>query len=198
MMSFHGVPCLRRYVPGLMLRSPPVARAYTRNILRHPTRFALDSESAASAKLAPLGMITRVDAPYGFCPHAASTKHPAANAARSSVRNIEGVLQKNRRGERVNVAFPTACGFSHLSYCTQCCRRSESFIIKTNGHATTFRDFCPQSPHFGGPIGLVALSVERKAQNEPYGLQLRSAREDLCDRWPLAFAPRNEPRRRGD
>src|SRR6267143_352046 len=98
-----------------MLRSPPVTRAYTRNIFRHPTRLAFDNESAASAKLAPLGMITRVDGPYGVCPHAPSTKHPAATAARSSVRNIEGVLQENRRGERVNVAFPTACGFSHLS-----------------------------------------------------------------------------------
>src|SRR5256885_6522875 len=124
-------------------------------------------------------MITRVDGPYGFCPHAASTKHPAVSAARSSVRNIQGVLEKNRRGERVNVAFPTARGFSHLSYCTQGCRRSESFIIKTNGHATTFRDFCSQSPHFGGPGGLVALSIERKAQNEPDRVELRGACEDL-------------------
>src|ERR1700687_2524768 len=126
-----------------MLRSPPVTRGETRNILRHPTRFAFDSESAASAKLAPLGMITRVEAPYGACPHAASTKHPAASAARSSVRNIEGVLQKNRRGERVNVAFPTACGFSHFSYCTQWCRRGEAVFIKTNGPANTVRDICP-------------------------------------------------------
>src|SRR3981081_1026384 len=138
-----------------MWRSPPVTRAYTRNIFRHPTRLAFDSESAASAKLDPLGMITRVEAPYGVCPHAASTKHPATSAARSSVRNIEGVLQKNRRRERVNVALPAASGFPHFSYSPQCRRRSKTFIIKTNGHATTFRDFCSQSPHFGGPVGLV-------------------------------------------
>src|SRR6202022_1299228 len=95
-----------------MLRPPPVPRAYTRNIFRHPTRFAFDSESAASAKLDPLGMITRGEGPYGVCPHAASTKHPAATAARSSGRNIEGVLQKERaraRGHDVRPADRCRC-----------------------------------------------------------------------------------------
>jgi len=66
------------------------------------------SESAAFAKVAPRGMMTRVDCPCGFCPHAASTKHPAANAARNSVRNIEGVLQENRCGEGVDITLPAA------------------------------------------------------------------------------------------
>ena len=33
MMSLHGVPCLSRYVPGLMLRSPPTMRPYKRKSL---------------------------------------------------------------------------------------------------------------------------------------------------------------------
>src|SRR5712671_1201614 len=120
-------------------------------------------ESAAWPKLAPRGTITRAGVPCGWPPHAAATAHTATSAERSSARNIEGMLEQNRRRERVNVALSAAGGFSHLFDCTQGCRRGESFIIKTNGHASTFRDFGPQFPHFGRPIRLVALSVQRKA-----------------------------------
>src|ERR1700682_1751249 len=132
-----------------MLRSPPVSLPYSRNDLGHPTSFAFASESVASAKLAPLGMMTRVGAPCGFPPHAATSTHPATSARRISVLNIEGLLKQNRRGEGINVALPAAGGFPEFSYCSQCCRRGKSFIIKTNGEGSTFRNFYPHSPHFG-------------------------------------------------
>src|SRR6266550_4967 len=128
--------------------------------------FAFASESVAWPKLEPRGMITRAAAPCGVLPHATRITVPARSAGRRSIRNIEDPLEQNRRGQRVNVALPTACGFAEFFDCTQCCRRGESFIIKTNRHGTTFRDFGTQGPDFCRPIGLVALSVERKAQNE--------------------------------
>src|SRR2546423_15588838 len=107
-MSFHGVPCLSRYVPGLMLRSPPVTRPYRRKIFGDPMMPFRASESAAWPKFAPRGMITRVGAPCGWPPHAAATRHNATNAVRRSARRIERVLQQNGRGERVDIALSAA------------------------------------------------------------------------------------------
>src|SRR5688572_29163179 len=99
-MSRHGVPFLRRYVPGLMFLSPPIARPYRRNILRDPTSPASASESVATRKLAPRGMITRLGVPCGVGPHALSAAHPTSAAetsvSLSSVRTVQRLLQENR------------------------------------------------------------------------------------------------------
>src|SRR3954470_202423 len=132
-------------------------------------------------------MMTRAGAPCGCPAHAAPATHSATNARRASVRNIERMLKQDRRRQSVDVALSAAGRFSHFFDCTQGRRRGITFIIKTNGHTGTFRDFCTQFPHFGGPIGLVALSVERKPYWVPPGVELGRTSDDFCDRWPLAL-----------
>src|SRR3954462_9068063 len=146
-----------------MFRSPPVKRPYRPNSFGDPMMPERTSESAACPKLAPRGMITRAGAPCGCPEQAAATTHSATSARRMSVRNIERMLEQNRRRHGVDITLSAAGRFAHLFDCTQGCRRGITFIIKTNGHAGTFRYFRTQFSYFGRPIGLVALSVERKA-----------------------------------
>src|SRR5438132_1343600 len=108
MMAFHGVPCLRRKVPGLMLRSPPVSRPYSRNVFGQPTSPPLASESVACPKLAPRGIMTRVGVPCGWPTHAALTTHIATSAMRFLTLSIEGLLEQNRRRERIDIALSAA------------------------------------------------------------------------------------------
>src|SRR6266567_7718672 len=92
------------------------------------------SESVACPKLAPRGMITRVGAPWGWPAHAAVATHAAISATRVSTLSIEGLLEQNRRGERIDIALSAAGGLSQLLDCTQSRRRGKTFIIKTNRH----------------------------------------------------------------
>ena len=57
--SFHERPGSSRYVPALMSRSRRVALAYRRKSRVDPSTPALSSDSAAAAKLAPCGIVTR-------------------------------------------------------------------------------------------------------------------------------------------
>src|SRR5688500_2456265 len=187
-----------------MFLSPPIARPYRRNIRRDPTSPASASESVATRKLAPRGMITRFGVPCGVGPQALSAAQPASAAQAPtsvtlrSVRTVQRLLQENRRGQSVDLAFPSTRRLSQLTHGPERDGGGEALIQVTHRQLRSLSDFVADCSDFRRPIGFVSIAVKRKTEQESLGLELGRAPDDLGDGRPLSLAARDESGRSRD
>jgi hypothetical protein len=113
-------------------------------------------------------------------------------------RQLERVLQQHRRGEGVDVSFPTARGTTHFPYGSLRRRGREAFVHEPHGQAASFGQHGGNAASLRAPLGLFAFLVERKANDKPFGFKRSCLLEYFVDGRTLPGSPHDMAGRRRD
>src|SRR5262245_55233175 len=102
-----------------------------------------DSESIATRIVEPGGIVTRTAGPGSPPQAAAKTVARTAMTRRqllsSTSAPLQRVLQENRRGQRIDVAFASLGRATHLANGAQCGRCGVSLVDELHGQAGALR-----------------------------------------------------------
>jgi hypothetical protein len=106
------------------------------------------------------------------------------------------VLQQHRRGESVDVSFPTAPGTTHLPDGSLRRRGREAFVHEPHGEAASFAQQRSDATSLCAPLRLVAFLVKRKANDEASRFERSCLLEYFVDGRTLPRSSHDVPCRR--
>jgi hypothetical protein len=177
----------------LRARSWPRADAYSLNAHGDETTPARARESTAAPKLDPAGIITRVVRVLE--PVHAAVSASAAIQPRLTWKR-ERMLQQDGGGDCIDISLASARGSTHFAHGAKSGGGREPLVHETHGQTGSFLQLGGDPADFGGAWAVVAVLIEREADDEPFRLELACATNHLRYRWALSGSADDKARGR--
>jgi hypothetical protein len=152
---------------------------------------ALCSDSAAVRIVAPSGIVTLAGAPSP--PHPAEANTIETKTAQPALaRTPQHMLQQYRGGQRIDIATSVLGSAAEFVHGTARRGGRVPLIDQLDGQARPPLQLDGDPTHFRGAIRIVAVLIQRKAEDEASGVELPGALDELGDRRALAPTPGKE------
>jgi hypothetical protein len=108
------------------------------------------------------------------------------------------MLQQDGGGDGIDISLASARGSTHFANGAKSGGGREPLVHETHREAGSFLQLRGNVTDFGGAGGVVAILIERQADDEALCLELGAAANHLGDRRALSGAAHDEASRRGD
>jgi hypothetical protein len=159
------------------------------------TTPARESDSAAVLKLEPAGIITRV-LPLRVEPPQPATTVSAAVHTVAAIRRLtwerERMLEEHSGSDGIDISFSSSSRATHLTNSPKGRRGREPLVHETHGHASAFLQLGSDVACLDGARRVLAVLIERQADDESLDGELVASPNHFGDRRSLAAAAFDE------